>query len=282
MPATAPIPPNPADPDGGLGVAEGHTTNYGRFLVSSGPYMFEGSENLDFSVPAKDQEPVSGYVPGRSIVLVRNPSYDPATDGLRPAYPDRIEATIGGDPADLFNKVDDRRGRLRRRCRDAAGERSAGVQHRPRPAAVPAHVPAERRDLHLDEPRACRRSTTSTCGKRSTSRTTRRAAGSWEVAPLTGANAGHIFPDGLLDNKLKDYNPYATTDDHGDLALAQAEMEQSKYDTDGDGVCDDPVCDERHRARRATGSGSEGDGAVHRQREGSRDHHQRRSSSTVR
>ncbi len=35
---------------------------------------------------------------------------------------------------------------------------------------------------------------------------------------LTGSNAGHIFPDGLLDNKLKDYNPYATPDDHGDLA----------------------------------------------------------------
>ena len=85
-------PSEPSDPDAVLGVAEGHTTNYGRVLVSSGPYMFEGSENLDFSVPAKDQEPVSGYVPGRSIVLVRNPSYDPATDGLRPAYPDRIEA----------------------------------------------------------------------------------------------------------------------------------------------------------------------------------------------
>ena len=45
-----------------------------------------------------------------------------------------------------------------------------------------------------------------------------------------------------MDNKLKDYNPYATEDDGGDLALAQAEMAQSKYDSDGDGVCDDPVC----------------------------------------
>jgi ABC-type transport system substrate-binding protein len=106
MPATAPIPPNPSDPSAPLGVAEGHTTNYGRFLVATGPYMFEGSENLDFSGPAKDQTPVSGYVPGRSVVLVRNPSYDPATDGLRPAYPDRMETTIGGDPADLFNKVE--------------------------------------------------------------------------------------------------------------------------------------------------------------------------------
>ena len=106
MPATAPIPPNPADPAARLGVAEGHTTNYGRFLVGTGPYMFEGSENLDFSGPAKDQQTVAGYVPGRSIVLVRNPSYDASTDTLRPAYPDRIEVTIGGDEADLFNKID--------------------------------------------------------------------------------------------------------------------------------------------------------------------------------
>ena len=40
------------------------------------------------------------------MILVRNPSYDPATDGLRPAYPDRIETTIGGDTADLYNKVE--------------------------------------------------------------------------------------------------------------------------------------------------------------------------------
>ena len=33
--------------------------------------------------------------------------------------------------------------------------------------------------------------------------------------PLVGVNAGHIFPDGLLNNLLKDYNPYATPDDCG-------------------------------------------------------------------
>jgi ABC-type transport system substrate-binding protein len=60
--------------------------------------------------------------------------------------------------------------------------------------------------------------------------------------PLTGTNAGHIFPDGLLLNKLKDYDPYATDGDNGDIEKAKAEMAQSKYDTDGDGVCDDPVC----------------------------------------
>ena len=53
---------------------------------SERPYMFEGSENLDFSGPAKDQQTVAGYVPGRSIVLVRNPLYDPSTD-IAPCLP---------------------------------------------------------------------------------------------------------------------------------------------------------------------------------------------------
>ena len=102
MPAAAPIPPNGDAP---LGAAEGHDKNYGRFLVSTGPYQFEGAETMDFSVPAADQTQAPGYVPGRSIVLVRNPSWDPATDELRPAYPDRIEMSIGGNNDDLYNKV---------------------------------------------------------------------------------------------------------------------------------------------------------------------------------
>ena len=146
MPATAPIPPNPADPE--ARPRRRRRSHHQLRPLPRGhavPYMFEGSENLDFSVPAKDQEPVSGYVPGRSIVLVRNPSYDPATDGLRPAYPDRIEATIGGDPADLYNKVDSAARSTTWRMSHAACERPAGVQHRPRQAAVPAHVSSRTR-----------------------------------------------------------------------------------------------------------------------------------------
>ncbi|GIV00738.1 MAG: hypothetical protein KatS3mg014_2353 [Actinomycetota bacterium] len=95
MPATAPIPPNPADPEAPLGVAEGHDDDYGRFLVASGPYMFEGSEDLDFSVPAKDQEPVAGYQPDKLISLVRNPSWvADDQDDLRPAYVDAISVEI--------------------------------------------------------------------------------------------------------------------------------------------------------------------------------------------
>ena len=92
-PRRAPLPPNPAQPDATTGIAAGAEAGYGRFLVSSGPYMFEGSEALDFSVPAAQRTPVAGFAPGR-ITLVRNPSWDPATDDLRPAYADRIEITL--------------------------------------------------------------------------------------------------------------------------------------------------------------------------------------------
>jgi peptide/nickel transport system substrate-binding protein len=88
MPATAPIPPNPFEPSSRLGVARG-LDGYGRFLVASGPYMIEGSEDLDLSVAAKDRLPISGYVPGHSLTLVRNPSWRNETDELRPAYVDR-------------------------------------------------------------------------------------------------------------------------------------------------------------------------------------------------
>ena len=106
MPASAPIPPLPGEPKARLGAATGHDPNWGQFLVATGPYMFEGSEAMDFSAPPKEQTPVAGYAPGRSIVLVRNPSWDASTDDLRPAYADRIETTIGGTAEDIALKID--------------------------------------------------------------------------------------------------------------------------------------------------------------------------------
>ena len=46
----------------------------------------------------------------------------------------------------------------------------------------------------------------------------------------------------LQDNLLADYDPYATPNSAGDVTAAQAEIAQSAYDTDGDGVCDAPEC----------------------------------------
>src|SRR5262245_17187146 len=109
MPATAPIPE---------GAADGHD-DYGPYLVASGPYMIEGSEDLDFSAPAGEQTPLAGYRPAQvdkefvtaqagSLTLVRNPSWDPVTDRLRAAYPDRIEISLSDlNDDEIARRVDD-------------------------------------------------------------------------------------------------------------------------------------------------------------------------------
>lgn len=94
LPATAPIPPNPLNPTEPMGAAQGLEAEYGRHLVATGPYMLEGSGDMDFTQPPLLQPGVAGYQPGRSIALVPNPSWDPATDRLRPAFADRIEILI--------------------------------------------------------------------------------------------------------------------------------------------------------------------------------------------
>jgi peptide/nickel transport system substrate-binding protein len=237
MPASAPIPPSDAGP---LGAAEGHTKDYGRYLVASGPYMFEGADQIDYSVPAKDQKPAAGYIPGRSIVLVRNTAWDPATDDLRPAYADRLEATIGGAVDDLYTQV------------------SAGDLDYVLDAYPPANVlkdystnPDLQSLLFIHPQNAVSYSSMNLAVPPFDDVHVRKAvnwawnkSGGRQLAggPLVGVNAGHIFPDGLLNNVLKDYNPYATPDDSGDVEKAKAEMAQSKYDTNQDGVCDAPEC----------------------------------------
>jgi peptide/nickel transport system substrate-binding protein len=238
MPATAPIPPNGDDR---LGAAEGHTKNYGRFLVATGPYMFEGADQIDFTVPAADREAAAGYVPGRQIVLVRNPSWDAATDELRPAYVDRMEATIGGDEADIFNKIE-------------AGELDYALDANPPPNVLRDYStnPDKQGYLHVYPQNVTSYASMNLAVPPFDDIHIRKAvnfaldkAGGIQLGggPLSGVPAGHVFPDGLLNNLLIDYDPYASPDSSGDVEAAKAEIAQSKYDADGDGVCDDPVCD---------------------------------------
>jgi peptide/nickel transport system substrate-binding protein len=238
MGTAAPIPP---DEEGErMGVAEGHDRNYGRFLVASGPYMFEGSETMDFSADPKDQTEAPGYVPGRQIVLVRNPSYDPATDGLRDAFPDKIEVRIGGDNDDLYNQV-------------AAGTLDF---------VVDGVVPAEKiREYQTDPDLQDKINIYASDAIRYVSFNLAvppfddvhvRKAVSWAFdkqgfrqlrgGPSVGEISGHIMVDSLENNLLADYDPYQTTNASGDPEKAKEEMALSKYDSDGDGVCDDPVC----------------------------------------
>jgi peptide/nickel transport system substrate-binding protein len=239
MGAGAPIPP---DEEGErMGVAEGHDRNYGRFLVASGPYMFEGSETMDFTAPPKDQTEAPGYVPGRQIVLVRNPSYDPATDGLRDAFPDRIEVRIGGDNDDLYNQVS--QGALDFVVDGAVPpERIREYQTNPDlqdrinvfPSDAVRYISFNIAEPPFDDVNV-------------------RKAVNWAFdkqgwrqlrgGPTTGELAGHTFVNSLQNNILADYDPYASPNGSGDMEQAQAAMAESKYDTDGDGVCDAPECE---------------------------------------
>jgi peptide/nickel transport system substrate-binding protein len=237
MPLTAPIPPNG---NARLGAAEGHTKDYGRFLVASGPYMFEGSDAMDFSVAADKQDPVAGYTPGRSIVMVRNPSWTAANDDLRPAYADEITIEIGGAVSDLYNKLE-------------AGDLDY-VMDLPEADVLKKYStnPDLQDRLHV-YPQPATSYTSMNLGVppfddvqvRKAVNFAYDKAGGRQLAggPLVGTNAGHIFPDALLNNVLVEYDPYATPEDGGDIELAKTEMSSSKYDSDGDGICDAPECE---------------------------------------
>jgi peptide/nickel transport system substrate-binding protein len=238
MPATAPIPPNPSAPDARLGVAAGHSGGYGRFLVASGPYMIAGSDELDFSLPPAHQAPVSGYVPGKRFTFVRNPSWNPASDPLRRAYVDRIEFTLLPEgPSEVKYGQDVDAGRL-----DLLLDGEASDEQLSRPAngrlfgAAADTVYFFRLNVALPpfDDVHVRKAANLVADK------ARMAASVGN--PLRSIIVGHLAPDGLEGDLLLDYDPYATPGHHGDLAAAKAEMAKSRYDRNGDGICDVPVC----------------------------------------
>jgi peptide/nickel transport system substrate-binding protein len=84
LPLSAPVPAEYARP-----LDAKAPSQYGSYLVSSGPYMILADR--DGKVLGE------GYVPGRSLRLVRNPNWSAASDH-RPAYVDQVVFRIGGSP----------------------------------------------------------------------------------------------------------------------------------------------------------------------------------------
>jgi peptide/nickel transport system substrate-binding protein len=88
MPATAPVPEEYARP------FDAHSpSTYDQHVVATGPYMVRND--------AKGN--AVGYQPGRLIDLVRNPSWDRATD-RRPAYLDRIRIRTNASDATIASR----------------------------------------------------------------------------------------------------------------------------------------------------------------------------------
>jgi ABC-type transport system substrate-binding protein len=66
----------------------------------------------------------------------------------------------------------------------------------------------------------------------------------------TGRPATHVVPDALENDLLLNYDPYATRGDGGDLGRAKREMARSRYDGNGDGICDANACNDVMTATR--------------------------------
>jgi peptide/nickel transport system substrate-binding protein len=77
LPATVPVPK-----------AKDTGVKYKEHVIASGPYMFKS------------------YEQGKSIVLVRNPNWDPATDPNRKALPDEYDVTLGMNADDVDKQLE--------------------------------------------------------------------------------------------------------------------------------------------------------------------------------
>lgn len=241
LPATAPIPPSPADPSARFGAATGHKDGYGAYLISTGPYMIEGSEKLQPSLPPHRQPTVSGLVQSESLTLVRNPSWSRDIDDLRKAYVDRIEVRVvkvnkathkielgsldlllDGQPnprdIDRYEGDPQLRGRMHRELCNFVSFASMRLTT---PPFDDVHV-RRAANFAFDGERATRILSSTKSG----------SAGYFRSFPLT-----HIAPNSTEGDLLADWDPYPF-----DLARAREEMARSPYDHDRDGICDDPAC----------------------------------------
>ena len=237
---------------------------YGRYVVSSGPYMYEGSDALDASScdALVASGPISGFDPENHSYFVRNPDYDPDTDdpAVRTNSVDRITIDLNTNVQDIYAKIN-------------AGELEGAVSSGNPPADVlqnyasdPALSPmlksggddrtwyitlnitaAPFDDVHV------RRAANLIMDK----------AGMLQAwgGDISGVIATHIQPPGMTGLGA-DYDPYATEGHRGDLELAMAEMAQSVYDTDGDGICDAPECSGVILINRATSPWVESEAVV--------------------
>lgn len=232
--ATAPTAPIPEE-----AIAGREELGYAGFLVASGPYMYEHAPDMDLADP--DAAPIWELHDG-PVVLVRNPSWSAAADPLRGAYVDRIELRLTDDPEQAAELVESGEADLmgeptpldtvNRYLATPELQGRVFTQSSPRVHYLAMNVavpPFD--DAHV---------------RRAVNWVLDRAAIVQWMEEDRGVGfvvARHGIPDSLLNNLLVGYAPYPSTGDHGDLRAAQDEMRESRYDADGDGVCDAPACE---------------------------------------
>jgi peptide/nickel transport system substrate-binding protein len=241
IPSLGPIPANPARPEDPFGVAQGHDFDYGDVIVSSGPYMFEGSEDLSFEPPPADQQPATGNGAAMAT-LVRNPSWSPANDPVRSPRPDRIEFYLvrsaedaeeltrsgavdvvmnwAANPQTMSRWLEDPALRTRVQMSPADGMRFLFVN-----LAIPPFD-----DVHV------RRAMNLAVDREAVARALEEGEMAQAQEPFT-----HLALDSYEDNLLLSYVPPGVTPS-GNVPAARDEMRLSAYDQDEDGRCDAELC----------------------------------------
>jgi peptide/nickel transport system substrate-binding protein len=185
--------------------------NYSGHVVGSGPYT------------------PTTYDPGRSVVLVRNPHWDPATDPLRRAWVDRIRITLNVKIASIQRAID-------------RGDADLSLD---------SHVPqTQLAALRADPERSRRLSVNTTGNLLYLALGTHRAAGAIadvrvrqavnyaiDKVAYRDALAGKFAPQGELASTIlapdslgyRPYDLYPTPGGRGDPAKAKALLAQAGY-----------------------------------------------------
>lgn len=230
MPATAPIPPE-------VGSCFQKAGDYGRFIISSGPYMIMGADQLD-TTSCDTMTAISGFDPDKHLLLVRNPDWDPSTDDNRDANFDGFALTINTNLDDIYNKV-------------LNGE--LDLAHGAPPAAILRQYltdPNLQDNFYSEEGDRTWYITMNLLVPPFDDVHVRRAVNfvidkaamlQGTGGPTSGLIATTIEPPSVLADTAS-YDPYPSPNHQGDVDAAKAEMTQSKYDSNGDGVCDSDVC----------------------------------------
>lgn len=231
MPAAGPIPRE-------VGSCFTQSGEYGQYLVSSGPYMIKGSEEQD-PTSCDTLSPLSGFDPNARLEVVRNPDYDPATDRLdaRENLPDGFVWEVNTNTEDIFAKI--AKGELEG---EVAGPIGPVLKDYVDSGSDRLQINAGDRTwyltMNLTQPPL------DDINVRKAINLVMNKAGLLRIwgGATKGEIATHIVPNSMLNEMLRDYDPYPSEGFQGDEEAAKAAMARSQYDTDGDGLCDAPEC----------------------------------------
>ena len=229
LPATAPIPEEVAKCFKSAGT-------YGRYVISSGPYMLQGSGSLNIS-GCSAMKPIAGSNPSSQFVLVRNPNYNPTTNNpvVRQNLINSVVWTLDPNVQDIYNRIQ-------------AGAVDWTMTPPPANVVQQYETNSSLRPLLKSNPANRTWIFAMNLTQPPFDDVHVRQAINWIInkeglilaagGSLEHPIANHDVPDVLVGNQLANYAPFASPGNTGSLQKAEAEMRRSKYDPKHDGKCD--------------------------------------------